>query len=89
MCLRLRELQPLGWERQGWGEQEQGFQEQGFQEQGMDGWPALELAGELPATFRLTVAYPSSSGSERPVGETGTPFRAVSAAERIKVPCSP
>ena len=67
------------WERQGWGEQEQG----------MDGWPALELSGELPATFRLTVAYPSSSGSERSVGETGTPFRAVSAAERLRDSCSP
>ena len=37
---------------------------------------------ELPATFRPTVAYPSSSGSEGSVGEASTGFRSVSAAQR-------
>ena len=49
----------------------------------------LELPGELPATSRPTVAYQRSSGSERSVGETGTPFAAVSAAEHPETSCSP
>jgi hypothetical protein len=46
------------------------------------------IPGELPATFRPAVAYASSSDSERSVGKIQTHLRAVSAAERFKVPFS-
>ena len=47
-----------------------------------DHFRSLSHSGELPATFRPTVAYVSSSGPERYIGETGSAFPAVSAAER-------
>ena len=47
-----------------------------------DHFRSLSHSGELPATFRPTVAYVSSSGPARYIGETGPAFPAVSAAER-------